>query len=253
MVVVPATASAVGSGSSTGSGSAASAADGRAISAAAPPMRSSLRIPGFSFSPRWRREAMRTQSPDHSDSGPESSCRRPDPAKRARPFPAIENESSSPMMVTVTLEPVTNRTPDARRTRVALPRRRARAPTRPERPWRRPCGPSSTTIPRPGISPFTVSRPETVISPLPVACTRADGDARSPAADGRTGRVAEREGGDDEHERDGGHESPTHHSTSERGGGAHAGPRLGGGMLHRPDVGAEVRGVSGLRHSVRDV
>ena len=71
-------------------------------------------------------------------------------------------------MVTVTLEPVTNRTPDARRTRVALPRRSSSAdPAR--KAFASPLRSLTTTIPRPGISPFTVSRPETDISPLPVA------------------------------------------------------------------------------------
>ena len=139
------------------------------------------------------------------------------------------------MTVTVTFEPVTKRIPDARRTRVPSPRvSSSGSPAR--KALASPLRSLTTTIPRSGISPFTVSRPETVISPLPVACTRAEGarwSARCASA-----RLRRGEGGDDEHERDGGHESPTHHSTSNEGAAPARGPALVAGMLHRPDVGA---------------
>ena len=76
-----------------------------------------------------------------------------------------------------------------------------------------------------------------MISPLPDAWTRAEGALVRPLGV-RRGR---REGGDDEqHERDGGHESPAHHSTSNEGTAPARGPALVARIVHRPDVGAEV-------------
>ena len=107
--------SAAGSVSTTGSPASAIAAAGRAISPAAAPAMSSLRIVVSSWSRRRRRVRCGSRRADQAFGGSPLSWYVPRPPRRARPYPAIENVSRTPVTTTVTSDPLTNRIPEARR------------------------------------------------------------------------------------------------------------------------------------------